>query len=156
MNLSTTARKKVNSTAANELPLQLLEIDHPSLITPARLVNDTQDITHNGSVFTALGFKLTLPDDLSQGTPRASLAVDNVGRELTDFIESSGGGKDATVRIILVLRSDPNTIEWEITLSLNNVNMNMLEVSGELGFEDMLNRPASTVTYTPRVAPGIF
>lgn len=156
MDLSTAARKKVNSTVASELPLQLLEIDHPDLLAPARIVNDTQDITHNGNVFTALGFKLTLPDDLSQGTPRANLTVDNVGRELTDFIESSAGGKDATVRIILVLRSDPNTIEWEITMSLDNVSLSMTAVSGQLGFDDMLNRPASTVTYTPVVAPGIF
>ena len=153
---STTARKKINSTAADELPLQLLEIEHPDLVAPVRVVNDTLPITHAGNEFTALGFQLTPPDDLSQGTPRASLVVDNVGRDLTEWLELSGGGKDATVRIILVMRSDPNTIEWDITLGLDNVNISMLEVSGELGFDDMLNLPASNVLYTPEIAPGLF
>ena len=154
-NVSTNYLEAVNSNG-KELPLTLLEITHANLATPVRVVNDTQDITVGGNVFSKMSFRATLPDDLNQGLPRARLAIDNVGRELTQWIESTGGGQGAEVRIMQVLRSDPNTIELDITLGLDKVSMNQLEVSGELGFEDILNRPAVTLNYRPEVAPGLF
>ena len=153
--VSTNYKDAVNSNA-KALPLTLLEITHSALTTPIRVVNDTQDITVNGNVYSAMAFRATLPDDLSQGQPRAGLAIDNIGRELTDWIESTGGGKDAQVRLMQVLRSDPNTLEIDITLWLDNVGMNQTEVNGELSFDDILNRPAVTVNYRPEIAPGLF
>ncbi len=104
----------------------------------------------------AVGFRATLPDDLEKSLPSAQLAVDNVGRELTQWIESSGGGQGATVRMMQVLRSDPDTIEWETTLDLTNVGMTMQEVSGTLGYEDFLNKTAVPSVYDPATAPGLF
>lgn len=146
----------IHATGAKEVPLLLLEINHVDLTTPIRVVNDNQDLVHNGNTFTAMAFRATLPDDLEQGNPRATLAVDNVGRELVGWLELSGGGRGATVRMIQVLRSAPNTIEWEVTLDLNDVQINLLEVTGTLGFEDILNLPGIPLTYRPDVAPGIF
>ena len=153
---SNTFKETINATAARESPLLLLEIEHPALTTPIRVVNDNQDLAHLGNTFTALAFRATLPDDLEQGQPRAQLAIDNVGKDLVSWLEASGGGKDATVRMIQVLRSAPDIIEWEVTLSLTNVRMNMLEVSGTLGFDDILNLPGIPLTYRPDTAPGMF
>jgi len=154
-NVSSSYKDAVNSNA-KELPLTLLEITHSGLAIPVRVVNDTQDITVNGSVYSAMAFRATLPDDLSQGQPRARLAIDNVGRELTSWIESTGGGKDAEVRLMQVLRSDPDVLEIDITLGLDDVSMTQIEVSGVLSFDDILNRPAVTVNYRPEIAPGLF
>lgn len=155
-NYSSSAKEAINSLGGYALPVFLLEIDHPDLVTPVRVTNDTQDITSNGNVFTSLAFDIVPPDDLTQGLPRARLRVDNVGRDLTSWLESSGGGKDATVRLMQVMRSAPNVLELDLTMSLDNVSMTMLEVSADLGFDDVLNRPACTVTYTPTVAPGLY
>lgn len=149
-------KETVSSTGAREAPLLLLEITHPQLGSPVRVVNDNQDLLSNGLLFVAMAFRVTPPDDLEQGLPRASLAVDNIGRELTQWIEGSAGGADAQVRMMQVLRSDPDTIEWEVTLTMKNLEMDMLEVRGELGFEDILNRPAVPLIYRPDVAPGLF
>ena len=54
------------------------------------------------------------------------------------------------------MRSDPATVEWEITMDLNNLSMTMLEVTGELSFDDLLNKPGVTLVYRPNVAPGLF
>ena len=153
--VSAAYHQAVNSNG-KALPLTLLEITHPDLATPVRVVNDTQAITVLGNEFTPLSFRPVWPDDLSQGLPRAGLAIDNVGRELTQWIESTAGGQGAEVRLMQVLRSDPDTIELDITLGLDNVELSQLEVTGELGFEDILNRPATTVNYRPEVAPGLF
>lgn len=146
----------INATSAPETPLLLLEITHPDLDEPIRVVNDTQDLICQGKRFVALGFRATLPDDQENQLPRARLSVDNVGRELTKWLEISSGGLGAECRMLLVLRSAPDLIEWDITMTLSNVSITPQEVTADLGFEDLLNRPAIPLTYRPDTAPGLF
>lgn len=148
--------EKMNATSADEVPLLLLEITHLDLSQPIRVVNDNQNLESNGDLFVAMAFRAALPDDMENQMPRAQLAVDNIGRELTDWLDQSGGGEGAQVRMMQVLRSAPDVIEWEVTLDLSNVRMNMLEVTGELGFEDLLNKPGIPMTYRPDTAPGLY
>ena len=144
------------STAAPEAPIILLEITHPGLTVPVRVVNDTQNITSNGNEFIACAFRCTLPDDLENQLPKASLSVDNVGKELMYWIETSGGGQGSQARFIQVMRSRPNQIEWEITMSLSNVKATVAEVSADLGYTNIFSRPAIAMRYDAFTAPGIF
>lgn len=153
---SSTLKRKHNATGADEVARVLLEISNPALAQPIRVVNDNQDLVSNGSTFVAFGFDVTLPDDAQGQLPRARLALDNAGEDLTSWLDLSRGGKDTSVRFMQVLRSAPDTIEWEITLELHNVSVIWTTVEGELGFEDLLNRPAVAVTYRPDTAPGLF
>jgi hypothetical protein len=143
-------------TSAPEAPLIMLEINHAALPSPVRVVNDTQDITSNGNVYLACPFRCELPDDFEGQAPRARLAVDNVGRDLMYWIETSGGGQGSTVKFIQVMRSRPNQIEWSITMNLYNVVANFKEVSGDLGFDNLFGRPSIAMTYRPDTAPGCF
>lgn len=149
-------KQAINETSGAEIPLLLLEIDHSGLTSPVRVVNDTQDLVSNGNTFIAMGFRYQLPDDLEQGNVRARIAVDNVGRDIVQWLEQSYGGAGATVRMMQVLRSDPDTIEWEVTMDLTNVSQNVFEVSGELGFNNLLDQPAVLTTYRVDIAPGLF
>lgn len=144
------------AVSAPEAPLILIEIDHADLVAPLRAVNDTQNLTSNGDTFVAIPFRYELPDDTDGQLPRARLAIDNVGRELMYWIETSSGGHGSTCRFMQVMRSRPDTVEWEITLNLYNVRATMREVTGDLGFENLFNRPACALSYRPDVAPGIF
>ncbi len=139
-----------------EVPVTLLEITHPQLAVPIRIVDDNSDLVSNGETFQAFGFDVVLPDDVANQLPRARLAVDNVGRELTQWIDTSRGGKGAQVRVMEVLRSDPDTVEADFTLDLLNVAQNALQVTGQLGYENTLARPAIPATYRPETAPGLF
>jgi hypothetical protein len=58
--------------------------------------------------------------------------------------------------MIQIMRSDPATVEWEITMDLSNLSITMLEVTGELSFDDLLNKPGVALMYRPSVAPGLF
>lgn len=149
-------RESISSISHPEAPVLLLEINHTDLGTPVRVVNDNQDLTSNGDIYTALAFRATLPDDLSQGQPRAQLSIDNVGRNLTQWIEASGGAEGATVRMMQVRRSDPDVIEWEVTMDLTDVSMDINEVSGTLSFTNLLDRPGITLFYRPENTPGLF
>ena len=153
---SASARRTINAVSAPEQPVLLLEIDHADLPSPVRVVNYSDNITHLGNLFTALAYEITPPGDYSQGLPRARLAVDNVGRDLTDWIESSKGGRGATARLIQVLPSAPDTIEWDLTLNLENVGMDFQRVTGDLAYTDVLNLPGVAISYTPTTAPGLY
>ena len=153
---SNTFKEKTASINAPETPVIMLEITHPDLLDAVRVVNDNQDLISNGHTFTALAFRLTPPDDLSQGAPRAELAVDNVGRDLTAWVETSGGAEGAQVRMLQVLRSDPDVVEWEVTMELSNVSITPAEVRGTLVFPDLLNRPGIPMVYRPENTPGLF
>ena len=155
-NVSALYKRTINATSAAEVPLLLLEISHSGLTSPIRVVNDTQDLTSNGDLFIALAFRYKLPDDTEGQAPKVMLAIDNVGKEMVSWIETSAGGQGATCRIMQVLRSSPDVIEWEMTCDLHNVAINAVEVTGELGFDDLLSRPAVRLQYRPDVAPGLF
>lgn len=156
MTYTNKAKRALNATSAEEPVLELIEITHPDLAVPARFVNDTQDITSNGALFYATSFRLTKPDDVDQQTPTAKLSVDNIGRELTQWLEVSNGGKGARCRIMVVLRSEPNILQFDMTLDLTGLSINNMEVSGALGFQNTLMQPAVTVRYDPLSSPGLW
>ena len=148
--------RTINAASAEESPLILIVIDHPDFVQPIRVVNDAQDLVSNGETYVGIYFACKLPDDHEGQMPQAEISVDNVGRELVEPLEASNGGEGATVRMMEVLRSDPDTIEWETTLDLKNVRFVAMQVTGTLGYEEILNRPAVLLSYRPDVAPGLF
>lgn len=148
-------QENVNRTSGTA-PLLLLEITHDDLPQPIRVVRDNQNITSNGDDYIAMAFAITLPDDQEQGLPKAQLAVDNIGREMTTWLDASGGGKGAKVRIMQVMRDTPNVIELDMTLDLTNVSMTSTVISGTLGYQDILNQSAVVPTYRPDTHPGLF
>lgn len=156
MTYSTAARRNLLATSADEPMLELAEITHSGLSIPVRVVNDTQNITVGGHEFIACPFTLSRPDDVGEQTPSAKLSVDNVGRELTQWLEASNGGKGAKCRIMAVLRSSPDIIEFDMTLDLTGLSINNATVDGQLGFQNTLMQPAVTVRYDPITSPGLY
>jgi len=153
---STSARESMASISKPESPVLLLEITHADLPTPVRVVNDNQDLVSNSELYIGLAFRATLPDDLSQGSPRGILSIDNIGRELTQWIEASGGGENAQVRMMQVMRSDPDIIEWEVTMELSGISITSSEVRGTLSFANLLDKPGIALSYRPENAPGLY
>lgn len=141
---------------APETPLILLEIDHPDLDEPVRVVNDTVDVTSNSNLYIGFPFKCVLPDDFENQLPKARLAIVNVGRDLMYWIETTNGGQGSTCTFKQILRSNPDLVEWQITMNLSNVQVNMNEISAELGFENLFSKPAISRQYRPSNSSGLF
>ncbi|GAA5784706.1 DUF1833 family protein [Chitiniphilus shinanonensis] len=156
MNRSRRFQANVNAVSGPQLPLILVEIHHPQLAEPVRVVNDTQDLVSNGQVYSACTFEIRLPDDFDRRSPRAQLSVDNVGRELTQWLEASNGGAGATCRLLQVLREAPDVFEMDVTMDLTHLSVEQLTVSGELGFNDVFDLPAVAIQYRPETAPCLF
>lgn len=142
--------------SGEESPLVLLEINHSELSTPVRVVNDTQDITSNGNLYIACPFRFVPPDDYENQLPKAKLAVDNIGRDLMYWIESTGGGQGSWVKAMNVMRSRPDQIEWSISMNLYNVQVTMKEISAELGYDNLFAKPAVARQFRPDNSPGLF
>ncbi|KDD44830.1 PF08875 domain protein [Bordetella bronchiseptica OSU095] len=154
--LSTQAKRNVNATSADEPLLELIEITHPDLAVPARFVNDTEDIQVEGHAFLACRFDLSIPDDQAEQVPGARLEVDNIGRELTQWLEYSQGGKGAKCRLILLLRSNPSNLEMDMTMDLTGLEITNFRVSGDLGFKNTLMQSGVAMRFDPLTAPGVF
>lgn len=156
-NYSDKAKRELNSIEAGEGTVPLLTIEHPDLISPLRVCAWSEDIVSNGNTFQSLPFRVTPPDDISQGMPRARIEIDNVGQDLMEWLELSNGGTGAVVTLQEVLPSTPNTIEDEYAdLTLRELRASPSLVTGNLTFDDLLGRPGVAIRHTPDRTPGIF
>lgn len=156
MSKTTNFHETVNSVNADEFPLVCVEIEHASLGSTVRIVNDTDDLTHSGDVYTALNFRVKLPNQPETGRVSASLEVDNNAKELVDWIDSSNGANGAQVTFHQVLRSNPNVSEYDVILYATNVQITPDIVSMELSFTDIYNRACLPTTYNRTTAKGLF
>lgn len=155
-NYSPEYKSTLAATSPAEVPVALIEIDHPDLVEPVRVVNSESDLTSNGNRFIAVGFRYVFPDDFEGQLPRAKLAVDNVGRDLMQWVESTAGGHGSSVKMMQVMRSRPNQVEWAIRMSLYNTVATQKEVSSELGYENLFTKPAVALSFRPDTSPGIY
>lgn len=147
----------VHSVNGDDVIVTLLVLDHPQIgAEPLRLCNDTQDFTHQGKLYTAVPFEVTLPDDRAGQPPRATLRFGNVGRDLMAWLELSNGGAGARCTVMIARRSLPNAAELTIAVDLQSVSADIDVVSAELGYDTLLERGAVTLRYDPVVAPGVF
>ncbi|OZI61549.1 DUF1833 family protein [Bordetella genomosp. 11] len=153
---SANGRRQLLATSADENLLACLEITHSALAVPIRVVRDTDDLVAQGNTFMACPFDITLPDDIEGQIPQATIQVDNVGREITEWLEVSGGGQGAKCRIILLYRSEPDIFEYDMTMDLSGMKIDNFKVSSNLGFADTLGQVAVVKTFTPATAPGLW
>lgn len=154
--ISASLKANLNTIVADEHPLVLLEIHHPSLTIPVRLVNDRKSVVSQGEQYMACPFELVLPDENESQLPRASLSITNIGRALTTWIDRTQGGMDAEVRIIIIQRSAPSIHEWELWVDLSSVTMDIERVSAQLTFDDILNKPSVPIIYNTTKTPALF
>lgn len=154
MALSATAIAAMLGRETDEVVLVLLTIDHASLDDPIRVVDNTKDITSNGNTFTAFPFEITLPSD-GDAAPKAQLTIANVDRSIGDALDQITTAP--TVKMQLILASDPDTIEREWDLfELVNVQIGAIQVTGDLAVRARTQDPWPNVMVTPGRFPALF
>ena len=149
-------RRALREAAPADRLLTALEISHPAIAQPVRVINDTIGRAIEGNDYVALRFDARLADDIAGQAPQAELAIDNVGRALTQWIEATGGGAGASVRVMQVLDIDDPPVEWEVTLDVAGMAVDQERVTARLGFDPLLGRAAVTLRHDPQTSPGLF
>lgn len=146
-NLSSRARTAALSLESSEAWLVLLEIHHPTITTPFRVVRNTEAVTSKGVKYYAYPFDIVLGEDDGEHLPEVSLTIDNVDRALVETIRTLA--ESPTVILKLVLASQPDVVELEITgLVLREVEYDAYAITGRLYADDILSmrHPADLIT----------
>jgi hypothetical protein len=154
--ISTTAATALHRVSDAQGMLELLTITGGGIVTPVRLVNDTRDITSNGNLFLAFPFQMVLPRQATKETPRATLRMDNVGREIGRELEALQPGAELSATIQVIYRATPNVIEYQFRAPLSGVRANVFSISAAMGPTDLMRRPVVNARFDPFTAPGLF
>ena len=141
--------------APQDVMLLALEITHPAITTPARMVSDTVEHVIEGNRYVAVPFELTLQDDVEGRVPKASVQIENVGRALTEWLERSEGGAGAKCRIMRVLARD-DSVAYEITIGVEGMHVDAQWVQATLGYGSILSIPAVQMRYDSESFPGLY
>jgi len=156
--LSTVMRQMANAPETTESLQALVTISHDQILDgPLRLVQDMQDMTSNGHVYTAFPFSVVLPEEGEEGLPRVSLTIDNVSQEIMASLKALPPTIAPLVTVDLVVASTPDVVEMSFpNLTLRNVSADQLQIEGELRMdeEDLLAFPQDT--FTPKNFPAMF
>lgn len=156
MSYSDEFKINVNKLNSDESILALLEITHPFLTVPLRLVNDNRDFLFNGNNYLAMPFTTRKQNDVQGELPKVTLTVSNVGRSLVKWIDSSGGGRGATLSVILARRSAPTVQEERIFFEIETVSINTETINLNLIIQNNFTKRAVKRIYDIVNAPGLF
>ncbi len=122
-----------------------------------RYVNNNENMTSNGAVYEAREFELDLPESTEERLPDVSILFDNVDLALARNLREQNG-TPPTVTLSVITTIDPDVIEYgPMTLTVKaagNKDSTTLEIG--TGVEDLLNRSALPIGYTPGVTPGVL
>jgi hypothetical protein len=156
--LSSTLKTAVNAQETGEVVLAITQISHPSILNgPLRVVNDLQNLTSNGKVYSAFPFQVTLPEEREDSLPRLRLVLDNIDRTIVAAIRSIPPSEVPTVQVDLVLASTPDTLELSFPgLSLREVSYDVYSVEGEVLLDEDDREPFPADSLTPQIVPAIF
>ena len=136
--------------------LLFLEVSAPSFAETLRIVNDTQDWTSNGVLYIGVPFGFKLPDDVSGQAPRAVLTLDNIGRGITDDLESLQPYDVVQAKLMISDRANPNVIERTYILPITQVSVNTRTATASCGYDALMRQQAVRLRYNPFTAPGAF
>jgi len=147
----------VNSQMMDEALLWLLEFKDIKNNVILRAVNNLEDITSGGNIYTAFPFTLTLPPQDQSKPQSLSLVFSNVSQDLVHMIREYAPGNHPQVKLMLVLASNPNSIEKTIDfMEIANVTYDALEITFELSSSSIFARKTCVATYNQIEFPGLF
>ena len=168
------------SAPLDDVPLSTLELRHPSLVKPIRIVADLGEILddNDGDIifghklkleadaamnpgevveFIACGFGFNLPDQQEGQLPSVQVTVDNVAYLITPQLDDLIGIRAALeITYREYLASDPDTPQFILNgLTMTNIGSNLTQLTGTASFADLVNRNFPGKVYRPMEYPGL-
>lgn len=156
MSFSNQAKINFNKLNMDEALLVCLEISHSFLADPIYLVNDSRNLVSDGKDHIAMPFSVKRQNDVQGELPRAALIIPNIGRELVKWIDSSGGGKGASIIVKLIRRSAPDVVEESLSFGISTVTVTTQNVTINLIVQNNLVKRACRLVYDKIKAAGLF
>lgn len=157
-------REAFASAPSGGVIINTLELSHPSLDEALFLVQDytshtcTLEDGITNQVFQPAPFRFTLPATGQNGLQELNIAIDNVDRQVSDFLEAIGSNPEPVmVRYRAYLNSDKTQPQngVPLTLYLSDIKVNQVECVGRASFADIINRQFLSILYTGSKFPGL-
>lgn len=147
----------VNSLNVDEALLWLLTIEDHAGNQTLRAVNNLESVVSRGHTYEAFPFDLTLPPDDGQKPQNMQLTFANVGREAVDLVRRYQSDRPPTVKLELVLSSDPDVVEKSIDfMTVTTAEYDPVEIRFSLASNFIFNRKTCLARYTSEEFPGLF
>lgn len=109
-----------------------------------------------GNVFDYLPMSVSLPDEKEKLAPSCQLVISNITRGLIPLARALVT-PPPTVRMEVVLASDPDTVEFELPmLNMSNVEYNASDLSFQLTMDQLATEPFPADSFGPANFPGLF
>jgi hypothetical protein len=163
------------SADISDVILDTLELRHPNFVDDngnniaARVVASFQDYSlcleadapQDGGqyvTFQACPFTFTLPEFGDGQVPSLQIAIDNVSREITKYLEEASTSLTPIgVTYRPYLASDPTGPQMDppFSFTLSNVKVDVFQVTGTATTSDVNNWPFPYQNYTPTRFPGL-
>lgn len=145
----------VNKLNADEPLLVLVKIEHPFISEPVRLVNDVANFTLSGETYLAMPFSISRQSDVQGELPKVSLTIANIGRSLVKWVDSTNGGRNTKMTIILARRS-AQIVEESLSLGISSVSVTTQTIRFNLIIQNNLIKRSIRWIYDKEHAAGLF
>lgn len=154
-NLSVQALSALTAEETGEVFLFLLTLDHETLATPIRVVNDMVGHTSRTNFFTAYPFSIVMPLDDGETFPTLKFTIDNVDQSLVEIIRTLTSPPEAMLEVVLA--SSPDTLELSVeNMLIRKIDYNATTININAQVNDILNQKFPNRMYTPQYYPGQY
>ena len=147
----------INRTTSDVAYLALLTISSPpGLSLPTMyFVNNNEDITSRGQVYTAFPFEFELPSDNGETQPQIKVKAANSSQELIDGVRSLL--EPPSVKVEVIASSAPDVVEKVVDfLVLTNVEYDALSITFSLQPINILARSFPDTFYNATEFPDLM
>lgn len=133
--------------------IPLAEIFYSEQAAPFRIAASYEDITHNGNVFQASDFTVTLPSEEEAEEQTIEWQMSATDRRIVTLLRTYQ--QEMRVTLKHVLSSDHNVAGMKYELILLEVNYTRTVISGILGADPLYDLPACSGTFNTADFPGL-
>ncbi|MCQ8781727.1 DUF1833 family protein [Mangrovibrevibacter kandeliae] len=150
---------------SGEVAVMLLTIVHPDLTQTILLSSDNRDMLDfetqargtlsRGKAYGFFPMAPALPEDAEDAAPVVQIALDNVGQEMTDLLQSTTS--PAIVTIEVVAASSPDVVEMTLPeMQLTSVDVDAHQVTLSLTVDPLMQEPFPADNFTPASFPSLW
>lgn len=162
-NLDAACIEAYATSPSNVATLDTIQLSHPDLAEDIYLVNDRASHTltledDEEVLFRGVAFKLTKPKTDEGGVQALSLVIDDIGEEISDFINTVKGSKVKIQLKYRVFLSNDFTKPQNnppLVMTLSGIKKNKYQVSASANFADLINKQHISELYTRARFPSL-
>lgn len=157
-------RQALYAQESDEVAVCLITVTHPELTDPIRLSTDpttrlsTDPLLYGtksrGDDYSFVPINVMIPEE-GEEAPAATLEIDNTDLGLITAIRSVT--QAASVKIEIVLASDPDTVEIEYpAMTVSHVDYDAQTIRFSLAIDSLATEPFPGTAFIPSMFPSLF